>query len=62
MVHPNPFIDDEAEEASDYVDSSDENSYNEDEIDFFLHRMENHSDQPLQDDNISSTQETIQTS
>jgi hypothetical protein len=61
MVHPNPFIDDEAEEDPDYVDSSDEHSHcDKDEIDYYLQRTENDSNtdsaEPIQDFTISLTE------
>jgi hypothetical protein len=56
MVHPNPFIDDEAEEDPDYVDPSDEREEEEeDEIDYYLYRTE-HNSEPIQDSTISSTE------
>jgi hypothetical protein len=61
MVHPNPFIDDEAEEDPDYGDSSDKHShYDKDEIDYYLQRTENDSNtdsaEPIQDFTISLTE------
>jgi hypothetical protein len=57
MVHPNPFIDDEAEEDPDYVDSSDEREeeVEEDEIDYYVYRTE-HNSALIQDSTISSTE------